>query len=152
MSNSSAVIRIAQEHYKLVKTPLARITAGPLHGNDLFHWSASIVGPNDSPYEGGVFFLDIMIPHNYPFSPPKVKFVTPIYHPNINRAGSICLDILKKEWSPILGIAGVLLSISSLLDDPNPDDPLVLIAAKLYKRDRNKYNDVARKFTLKYAS
>ena len=107
-----------------LKDPPASCSAGPV-GDDLFHWSATIMGPDDSPYSGGVFFLNIHFPSDYPFKPPKITFTTRIYHPNINSNGSICLDILKDQWSPALTISKVLLSICSLLCDPNPDDPLV---------------------------
>ena len=83
------------------------------------------MGPDDSPYSGGVYFLNIHFPTDYPFKPPKVTFATRIYHPNINENGSICLDVLNKAWSPALTISKLLLSISSLLCDANPDDPLV---------------------------
>ncbi|KAJ8400965.1 hypothetical protein AAFF_G00389220 [Aldrovandia affinis] len=91
---------------------------------------------NDSPYQGGVFFLTIHFPTDYPFKPPKVAFTTKIYHPNINSNGSICLDILRSQWSPALTVSKVLLSICSLLCDPNPDDPLVPEIAHTYKADR----------------
>ena len=78
-----------------------------------------------SPYSGGVFFLDIQFPVDYPFKPPKVTFRTRIYHCNVNSSGQICLDILKEQWSPALTISKVLLSICSLLTDANPHDPLV---------------------------
>merc|ERR1712224_372676 len=84
-----------------------------------------IMGPPDSPYQGGVFFLNINFPSDYPFKPPKVHFTTKIYHCNVNSNGAICLDILKDQWSPALTISKVLLSISSLLTDCNPADPLV---------------------------
>jgi ubiquitin-protein ligase len=67
-------------------------------GEDMFTWQATIMGPGDSPYQGGVFFLTIKFPTDYPFKPPKVQFNTKIYHPNINAAGGICLDILKDQW------------------------------------------------------
>lgn len=134
----------------------------------------------DSPYQGGVFFLTIHFPTDYPFKPPKVAFTTRIYHPNINTNGSICLDILRSQWSPALTISKgeqptkssifhwkkklttfrllylffyytVLLSICSLLCDPNPDDPLVPEIARIYKTDREKYNELAREWTRKYA-
>lgn len=109
------------------------------------------MGPDDSPYAGGVFFLNIHFPTDYPFKPPKCNFTTRIYHPNINSNGSICLDILKDQWSPALTISKVLLSISSLLTDANPDDPLVPEIAHIYKTDRPKYEATAREWTRKYA-
>merc|ERR1712003_462921 len=107
------------------------------------------MGPPDSPYQGGVFFLNINFPADYPFKPPKVHFTTKIYHCNVNSNGSICLDILKDQWSPALTISKVLLSISSLLTDPNPDDPLVPEIANLYKNDMAKYVEVAKEWTSK---
>ena len=117
----------------------------------MFHWQATIMGPDDSPYAGGVFFLDIHFPADYPFKPPKVHFTTRIYHCNINSNGGICLDILKDQWSPALTISKVLLSICSLLTDPNPDDPLVPDIAQLLKTDRARHDSTAREWTSKYA-
>ena len=85
-----------------------------------FKWVSTIAGPKGSPYEGGVFYLDIQFPSDYPFKPPKVTFSTRIYHCNITSQGAICLDILKDNWSPALSVSKVLLSVSSLLTDPNP--------------------------------
>merc|ERR1711877_71437 len=135
----------------LGRDPPSSCSAGPI-GDDLFHWQATIMGPGDSPYSGGVFFLDIHFPADYPFKPPKINFTTKIYHPNINSNGSICLDILRSQWSPALTIAKVLLSICSLLTDPNPDDPLVPEIARIYKQDREKYVKCAREWTSKYTS
>ncbi|KAH7515111.1 hypothetical protein FEM48_Zijuj11G0161400 [Ziziphus jujuba var. spinosa] len=118
---------------------------------DMFHWQATIMGPPDSPYSGGVFLVTIHFPPDYPFKPPKVAFRTKVFHPNINSNGSICLDILKEQWSPALTISKVLLSICSLLTDPNPDDPLVPEIAHMYKTDRAKYEATARSWTQKYA-
>ncbi|KAL4327266.1 hypothetical protein AHAS_Ahas13G0082900 [Arachis hypogaea] len=125
-------------------------TAGPV-GEDMFHWQATIIGPNDSPYAGGVFLVTIHFPPDYPFKPPKVAFRTKVFHPNINSNGNICLDILKEQWSPALTISKVLLSICSLLTDPNPDDPLVPEIAHMCKTDRIKYESTARSWTQKYA-
>ncbi|XP_010623253.1 ubiquitin-conjugating enzyme E2 D4 isoform X5 [Fukomys damarensis] len=128
-------ITLSWELTDLQRDPPAQCSAGPV-GDDLFHWQATIMGPNDSPYQGGVFFLTIHFPTDYPFKPPKVAFTTKIYHPNINSSGSICLDILRSQWSPALTVSKVLLSICSLLCDPNPDDPLVPEIAHTYKADR----------------
>ena len=149
--SASSIKRIQKELMELGKDPPAGCTAGPVSEEDLYTWQACIVGPDDSPYSNGVFFLNITFPSKYPFQPPKVSFTTKIYHPNINPQGSICLDILKDQWSPALTIIKVLLSISSLLTDPNPDDPLVLDIAKLYEEDRDGFNDKAKKWTRLYA-
>lgn len=94
-------------------------SAGP-KGDSLYDWGSTILGPSDSPYSGGIFFLDVKFSEEYPFKPPKVTFRTRIYHCNINSQGAICLDILKDNWSPALTISKVLLSICSLLTDANP--------------------------------
>ena len=109
------------------------------------------MGPEDSPYAGGLFYLNIKFPQDYPFKPAKFTFTTRVYHPNINSNGSICLDILDKQWSPALSTSKVLLSLSSLFTDPNPDDPLVPDIARLYKTDKEKYDATAREWTRKYA-
>ncbi|KAG6393206.1 hypothetical protein SASPL_147442 [Salvia splendens] len=140
--------RILKELKDLQKDPPTSCSAGPV-GEDMFHWQATIMGPQDSPYAGGVFLVTIHFPPDYPFKPPKVAFRTKVFHPNINSNGSICLDILKEQWSPALTISKVLLSICSLLTDPNPDDPLVPEIAHMYKTDRSKYEQTARSWTQK---
>ena len=134
-------------------TVRAKLIPQPFHIFLVYNWQATIMGPPDSPYAGGVFFLSIRFPPDYPFKPPKVSFTANcrIYHPNINSNGNICLDILKDQWSPALTISKVLLSVCSLLTDPNPDDPLVPEIAQLYKTDRAKYEATAREWTRKYA-
>eukprot|EP01067_Filipodium_phascolosomae_P007723 Filipodium_phascolosomae@DN6302_c0_g1_i1.p1 len=146
-----ALKRINKELQDLGKDPPANCSAGPI-GDDMFRWQATIMGPSESPYHGGVFFLNIHFPSDYPFKPPKVHFTTRIYHCNINSNGNICLDILKDQWSPALTISKVLLSISSLLTDPNPDDPLVPEIAQLYKTDRKRHDATALEWTSKYAT
>ncbi|CAK9310751.1 unnamed protein product [Citrullus colocynthis] len=142
--------RILKELKDLQRDPPTSCSAGPV-AEDMFHWQATIMGPPDSPYAGGVFLVTIHFPPDYPFKPPKVAFRTKVFHPNVNSNGSICLDILKEQWSPALTISKVLLSICSLLTDPNPDDPLVPEIAHMYKTDRNKYETTARSWTQKYA-
>lgn len=135
----------------------SNVSAGPISDENLFKWTATIIGPDDSPYAGGLFKLEINIPTDYPFKPPTVRFLTRIYHPNITSSapsdggGSICLDILKSNWSPALSILKVLLSISSLLTDPNPNDPLEGEIASLYKKNKDEFTKNAREWTRKYA-
>ena len=119
--------------------------------NDMFKWYGVIKGPKQTPFEGGIFNLLIILPQNYPFKPPIVTFLTKIFHPNIGYKGSICLDILKKEWSPVLTISKILLSIVSLLNEPNPNDPLFHDAAHLFMYDIENYNEIAKRWTEIYA-
>ena len=147
----SALSRINAELKELITDPPENCSAGPVK-DDLFHWIATIMGPTESPYEGGVFKLNIHFPETYPFKPLKIHFTTRIYHPNINSSGGICLDILKDQWSPALTTSKVLLSICSLLVDPNPDDPLEPEIANIYKKNREEYNTNARIWTRRYAT
>jgi len=145
-----AMRRIIKEFQVLETEPPLPCNADSVD-EDLFHWLVSMRGPKGTPYSEGVFDLEVRFPLDYPFAPPKILFNTKIYHPNINSNGNICLDILKDEWSPVLTISKIILSISSLLSDPNPNDPLVTDIAKLYRDDIEAYNKKAREWTLKWA-
>ncbi|XP_042389731.1 ubiquitin-conjugating enzyme E2 10-like isoform X3 [Zingiber officinale] len=142
--------RILKELKDIQKDASTSYSAGPV-AEEMFYWKATIMGPPDSPYAGGVFLVAIHFPPDYPFKPPKVAFRTKVFHPNINSNGTICLDILKEQWIPGLTISKVLLSICSLLTDPNLDDPLIPEIAHMYKTDRNMYEATAISWTQKYA-
>lgn len=103
--------------------------------NNIFEWNIKLIAPSGSMYHGGVFDLKLTFPTDYPFRPPKIVFMTKIYHPNINSAGYICLDILSEQWSPALTISKVCISLVSWLDEPNPADPLVPDIARMYVSD-----------------
>ncbi|KAL7072524.1 hypothetical protein ACQ4LE_008069 [Meloidogyne hapla] len=142
--------RICKEFLDFGKDPPSFCSGGPIN-DDPFNWQATIMGPPNSPYFGGVFFLNIKFSEDYPFKPPNVTFITPIYHPNIDINGKIGLDVLRAQWSPALTISKVLLSICSLLCDPNPDLSFMHEIAQLYKDDREKYNENVREWTQLYA-
>lgn len=154
MQQKVLVKRLHNEWNEIIlqnKNAFDEYDANPINEDDLRSWRAQIKGPKDSVYAGGCFHLSIIFPNNYPFAPPAVTFLTPIYHPNVNREGYICLDILKNQWSPALSISKVLLSIISLLHEPNTDDPLMADIAKLYCDNREKFNENARNYTLEHA-
>jgi len=121
--------------------------------DDLTHWRGILLGPEGTPYEGGTFSLDIRVSHDYPYTPPKIRFETKIWHPNISsQTGAICLDVLGKEWSPALTIRTALLSIQALLSSPEPSDPQDAEVAGMYLRDKALFNQTARHWTSSYAS
>ena len=146
----SCLQRIERELEDITMDPPANCSAGVID-DDLYNWRATILGPDDSVYSGGIFIVNINFPEDYPFNAPKISFITRIYHPNISRNGSICLDILKEQWSPALTIAKVLISICSMLTDPNPDDPLEPRIAHQYKMGRKAFDEMAQLWTIKYA-
>lgn len=146
----STLKRIRKEILEMQQHPPENCSAGPVN-DDLFNWQATIIGPTGTPYSGGIFKLAISIPPDYPFKSPKIAFKTKIYHCNVNSSGSICLDILKDNWSPALTISKALLSICSLLDEPNPSDPLMPEIAALFVKDRARHDANAREHTMAHA-
>ena len=144
--------RLKNEIKDLETSPILNCSAGPINEDNLTIWQATIFGPEDTPYHGGIFNLEIKFTTEYPFKPPSIYFTTPIYHCNINKNGGICIDILKNGWSPALNIGKLLLSICSLLAEPNPEDPLVPEIAELLKNNKEIHDINARQYTLKYAN
>lgn len=155
-SSTAAVKAIQAQFSDLLHDPPPGINAGPIDDN-WYEWSAVIQGPVGTPYEGGLFFLSVQFSDSFPFDPPRVRFTTPIYHPNVNDEGGICLSILFKScswdngWSPALSITGVLLSIVVLLSEPATDHSLQPEIAALYDSDREAFNKAAREHTKQHA-
>lgn len=146
-----ALRRIKKELELLQKEPIPNCSAGILN-NNYYTWEATLIGPIGTPYEGGIFIINLSLPKKYPIFPPQVRFDTKIFHPNIDGEGGICLDILKDQWSPVLGISKILLSVCSLLNDPNPEDPLVPYIGALYTNDINAFNIEAKNWTAIHAT
>lgn len=144
--NKIAVIRLNKERKKLTDNEkIEGITIEVT--DDIYVWYAYINGPKDTPYENFTFKLKITCSDDYPIKPPSIKFLTPMCHPNIYRDGKICLDIIQLEgWSPSLNIKSILMSICSLLDDPNPASPANRPIAELYLKDKKEYNAHVIKF------
>ncbi|XP_076108798.1 ubiquitin-conjugating enzyme E2 D2B-like [Mytilus galloprovincialis] len=146
-----ATKRLYKEFRDISTNPPQGISAGPID-DDLLHWEAVISGPDRSPYAGGLFYVKIRFPENYPFRAPKFDIPTRIYHPHMDWCnGRICECHMRFDWSPASTISKMLLSISELLTSPNPDCRMNGEAANLYKLDRRKYNETAAEWTRKYA-
>jgi ubiquitin-conjugating enzyme E2 T len=139
MANAK-LARLKKELDMLANDPGPGVSAWPVRDN-MMNLEAQIEGPQDSPYKNGIYLLSIEIPDRYPFEPPRVRFITPIYHPNIDSDGRICLDTLKMQpqgsWSPSVNINTLLLTIRILMSTPNADDGLEPEITEEFKRDRN---------------
>lgn len=140
-----------KETQRLLSDPVPGISAVP-DENNARYFHVLVAGPEGSPFEGGIFKLELFLPEEYPMMPPKVRFITKIYHPNIDKLGRICLDILKDNWSPALQIRTVLLSVQALLSAPNPDDPLANDVAEQWKFNEHDAIEIAREWTTIYAA
>lgn len=128
---TSAAKRLQSELHDLIMADLDGVSAYPQDDN-LFHWVGTVDGVPDTPYEGTSFQLLLKFPDDYPYQPPTVSFITPCFHPNVDVHGTICLDILQEKWSPVQSASSVLLSIQTLLNDPNNASPLNAAAAQLW--------------------
>ncbi|KAJ8478197.1 hypothetical protein OPV22_021924 [Ensete ventricosum] len=131
--------RLMRDFKRLQQDPPAGISGAP-HDNNIMFWNAVIFGPDDTPWDGGTFKLTLQFTEDYPNKPPTVRFVSRMFHPNIYADGSICLDILQNQWSPIYDVAAVLTSIQSLLCDPNPNSPANSEAARMFSENKREYN------------
>jgi len=142
--------RIEKETQKLDQEPPPGVSARPSHEN-YRHFHIMMAGPEGTPYEMGNYELELFLPDGYPMEPPKVRFLTKIYHPNIDKLGRICLDVLKDKWSPALQIRTVLLSIQALLSSPEPSDPLDTTVADHFIQNGAEATEQARQWNKMHA-
>ncbi|KAF9667762.1 hypothetical protein SADUNF_Sadunf15G0057200 [Salix dunnii] len=157
--------RLMRDFKRLQQDPPAGISGAPQDSNIML-WNAVIFGPDDTSWDGGTFKLTLQFSEDYPNKPPTVRFVSRMFHPNIYADGSICLDILQNQWSPIYDVAAILTSIqdnhggcsgsdfqvllrllndvdfcwNSLLCDPNPNSPANSEAARMFSENKREYN------------
>lgn len=133
---------LIQLHGKLKVFPVCiqGCSASPVTDDNLFVWTASVFGPDDTPWEGGIFSLKITFSERYPEKPPRVRFTSEVFHPNVYGDGAICMDIIQDQWSPCHSVCTLLMSILSLLTDPNCASPANPEAAQVYQNDRKEYN------------
>jgi ubiquitin-conjugating enzyme E2 T len=144
--------RLNREIKGLVEHPPEGISC--YTSDKLNNFSISIIGPHGSPFEGSLFKLELEIPDRYPFVPPRLKFITPVYHPNIDTEGRICMDLLKMPpnggWRPTISLENLIVAVQMLLGNPNPDDPLMVDIAEEYRFNKKEYERKARKILLEY--
>ena len=147
--------RLLKEHRELQKEgkkPRAEVMLAPVDGN-LYQWAGAIRGPEDTPYAGGLFRIEVVVPSSYPLAAPNFRFVTTIFHPNVHRdTGEICIDILKSAWSPAWTLQSTCRAIIVLLSHPEPDSPLNCDAGNLLRNgDMRGFRSVAKMYTQLHA-
>ncbi|RPA82798.1 hypothetical protein BJ508DRAFT_413960 [Ascobolus immersus RN42] len=145
--------RILRELEDMAKDKTSGMQATVVDPSDYTHLEGEFLGPPGTPYEGGRYLIDITLPANYPFLPPKMYFKTKVWHPNISsQTGAICLDTLSQKWSPVLTIKTALLSLQSLLDAPEPSDPQDAQVANMMINNPTEYRKIAREWAIRYAN
>eukprot|EP01128_Nolandella_sp_AFSM9_P003978 TRINITY_DN1747_c4_g1_i1.p1 TRINITY_DN1747_c4_g1~~TRINITY_DN1747_c4_g1_i1.p1 ORF type:complete len:207 (+),score=57.17 TRINITY_DN1747_c4_g1_i1:87-623(+) len=158
---SSAFKRLLKEYKDLTTNPPEGIVAGPVVEDNFFVWEALIMGADDTPFEGGVFSAILTFPYDYPLNPPKMVFSTKLFHPNIYPNGEVCISILhapgddpsryehsSERWSPVQSVEKILISVMSMLSEPNIESPANVDAAKMFRDHRAQFDEVVRQQVL----
>lgn len=132
--NVVAAKRLQKEYMKFLTDPPAGLSAAPTDEENLYKWHALLSGPNDTPFEGGTFRVEVICPTNYPNSPPQVTFLSKMFHPNVYSNGNVCVDILASKWKFSLEIADILNTLMVLLGDPNIHSPANVEAKDMFMK------------------
>ncbi len=163
MSKELARQRIAQEFKDINQNPMANIgfSVGLPNENNVFEWRCTIMGPSDSSYKNGLFYLRVLFPDDYPNSRPEVRFITPIYHVNVNHQqnygdeidplGHVCISTIN-NWKPNFNMRQVFVDIFALFYLGNPESPYGLDRADEFRNNRALYEEKIKTFTKKYAN
>lgn len=152
----SALRRLMAEYKQLVANCPEGILAGPVDEENFFEWEALITGPEGTCFDGGVFVARLYFPTDYPLSPPKMRFITDVFHPNVYPDGRVCISILHapgddplgyessaERWSPVQSVEKILLSVVSILAEPNDESGANVDAAKMWRENREEFNRIA---------
>ncbi|XP_018006893.1 ubiquitin-conjugating enzyme E2 R2 [Hyalella azteca] len=164
MPSSSAVRALSLEYRSLQEEPVEGFSVKLLNDDNLFEWEVAIYGPPDTLYQGGYFKAHMRFPMDYPYSPPSVRFLTKVWHPNVYENGDLCISILHppvddpqsgelpcERWNPTQNVRTVLLSVISLLNEPNTYSPANVDASVMYRRFKDskgsdkEYENIIRK-------
>ncbi|KAJ3086162.1 Ubiquitin-conjugating enzyme E2 G2, partial [Quaeritorhiza haematococci] len=156
-TGSTALKRLMTEYRELTVNAPEGITAGPKTEDNFFEWEAFIAGPEGTPYEDGIFSAVLTFPKDYPLSPPVMKFTCPMFHPNVYPDGTVCISILhppgddpnmyehaSERWSPVQSVEKILLSVVSMLAEPNDESGANVEASKMWRTDRAKFDQIVR--------
>lgn len=139
-SSSASNLRLMSDLKTMKQNPPEGVSASPLTDENLHVWGGTIFGPDDTPWEGGIFSMRLTFPEQYPDKPPRVRFTSEMFHPNIYPDGTLCMDLIQDNWSPIYSVSSIMLAIRSLLTDPNCASPANPEAAHLYQTDKKGYS------------
>ncbi|GMM31277.1 E2 ubiquitin-conjugating protein [Martiniozyma asiatica (nom. inval.)] len=158
---TTAQRRLAKEYSHFVKSPPDRIIAAPVSDSDLLNWNCALQGPEGTPYAHGVYQATLKFPADYPLSPPTMRFITPIFHPNVYADGRVCISILHQpgedpmhyeaadeRWGPLQSVDKVLISVLSLLSDANCESPANVDAAKMMRDNAEQFKQKVRQMAL----
>jgi len=159
----TSLIRLLQNAFKkLMQDPLEGFTAELLDGSDITQWKIFIEGPKATPYEGGIFQLLMKFPEDYPMSPPVLRFLSDFWHPNVYEDGKVCISILHppgedemsgelpgERWLPTQTVTTILLSVISMLNDPNISSPANVDASVEWRKNRESYTKRCQKLVEK---
>ena len=162
MSNFSKEL-LKKQLKDLSKNPDLPFNVGLIDENDFYKWSVLFTGPEDTIYEGGFFKAILTFPEDFPQNPPEMRFITEMFHPNIYKDGKVCISILhspgvdvinthekaEERWRPSLGVEQILISVISMLNDPNCDSPANVDAAVMFRNNRKEYEKKVRQLALK---
>merc|ERR1712188_25463 len=143
--------RLNMELQRTVKNLKPGYAAG-VKDDNIMIWEAFVPGEAGTPWEGGTFRLQLQYPMDYPFKPPKVHFETPLYHPNFNKEGNVCLELLKDKWAPAVQIDKILYALTSLMANPEPSHALEPTIAAQYVSDRPAWEAEVRRQVAQYAA
>jgi len=153
MSDQYGSELLRRQFRELAKNPPDGISVGLGEEESLYCWELMIVGPPDTLYEGGFFAAQLKFPKEFPNMPPVMKIKTPIWHPNVYEDGTVCISILHppgedrfnelesatERWRPILGVESIIISVISMLSDPNDESPANLDAAVMWRNDKTAF-------------
>ncbi|TPX43136.1 hypothetical protein SeMB42_g03408 [Synchytrium endobioticum] len=157
MSESQASLLLKRQLRDLSKSPVEGFSAGLTDDNNIFEWDVTIIGPEGTLYEGGMFKATLSFPQNYPLMPPKMKFVSEMWHPNVYQDGEVCISILhepgddkygyesaNERWSPVHTVETIVVSVISMLASPNDESPANIDAAKQWRDDFKEFKKKVR--------